>query len=131
MFAVSVVQEKIKLIAETINKLQIQGYLLDQADAIEKRGNSFPLNAFQSILKQLQKLAPDLHRVHFLRYLNSLYYDDYPAALENLHCYFDYSFGRYEIAILCLGMMHLHFGHPKQALEVSIWRVVIVLLDDQ
>ncbi|KAM7502713.1 hypothetical protein LguiB_001617 [Lonicera macranthoides] len=56
--------------------------------------------------------------VHFLRYLNSLYYDDYPAALENLHCYFDYSFGRYEIALLCLGMMHLHFGHPKQALEV-------------
>ena len=29
------------------------------------------------------------------------------------------SFGRYEIALLCLGMMHVHFGHPKQALEVS------------
>ncbi|MCD7451279.1 hypothetical protein HAX54_010632 [Datura stramonium] len=28
------------------------------------------------------------------------------------------SFGRYEIALLCLGMMHFHFGHPKQALEV-------------
>ncbi|KAM7497686.1 hypothetical protein LguiA_022100 [Lonicera macranthoides] len=115
---------------------QIQGYLLEQADAIEKHGSSFPLNAFESILKQLQKLAPDLHRVHFLRYLNSLYHDDYPAALENLHRYFDYSagiegfdfvppsssgcnsFGRYEIALLCLGMMHFHFGHPKQALEV-------------
>jgi anaphase-promoting complex subunit 5 len=115
---------------------QIQGYLLEQADAIEKQGSSFPLNAFESILKQLQKLAPELHRVHFLRYLNSLYHDDYPAALENLHRYFDYSagtegidvvpssssgcnsFGRYEIALLCLGMMHFHFGHPKQALEV-------------
>lgn len=29
------------------------------------------------------------------------------------------SFGRYEIALLCLGMMHFHFGHPKQALDVS------------
>lgn len=28
------------------------------------------------------------------------------------------SFGRYEIALLCLGMMHFRFGHPKQALEV-------------
>ncbi|KAF7124533.1 hypothetical protein RHSIM_Rhsim12G0010800 [Rhododendron simsii] len=116
--------------------LQIQGYLLEQADEIEKNGSSFPLNAFESILKQIQKLAPELHRVHFLRYLNSLYHDDYPAALENLHRYFDYSagtegfdfgppsssgcnsFGRYEIALLCLGMMHFHFGHPRQALEV-------------
>lgn len=30
------------------------------------------------------------------------------------------TFGRYEIALLCLGMMHFHFGHPKQALEVSM-----------
>lgn len=85
------------------------------------------MNAFEVILKQLQKLAPELHRVsnvllnvdglylvafilnfylnlstvhalyafillqvHYLRYLNSLYHDDYFAALENLHCYFDY-----------------------------------------
>ncbi|KAJ4728991.1 anaphase-promoting complex subunit 5 [Melia azedarach] len=114
---------------------QMQGYLMEQADAIEKHGSSFSLNAFELILRQLQKLAPELHRVHFLRYLNSLYHDDYFAALENLHRYFDYSagmegfdfaqppndcnsFGRYEIALLCLGMMHFHFGHPKQALEV-------------
>ncbi|XP_044501315.1 anaphase-promoting complex subunit 5 [Mangifera indica] len=103
---------------------QTEGYLMEQADAIEKHGSSFSLNAFEVILRQLQKLAPELHRVHFLRYLNSLYHDDYFAALESLHRYFDYrtldcnSFGRYEIALLCLGMMHFHFGHPKQALEV-------------
>ncbi|KAL3849104.1 hypothetical protein ACJIZ3_010986 [Penstemon smallii] len=114
---------------------QVQGYLSEQANAIEKLGSSFPLNAFESTLRKLQKLAPDLHRVHFLRYLNSLYHDDYPGALENLHRYFDYSagtegleyvpppsgcstLGRYESALLCLGMMHFHFGHPKQALEV-------------
>ncbi|KAI3437130.1 Anaphase-promoting complex subunit 5 [Psidium guajava] len=113
---------------------QIQGYLLEQADAIERHGSSFPLNALEFILGQLEKLAPELHRVHFLRYLNSLYHDDYASALENLHKYFDYSagiegfdgippssdfnnFGRYEIALLCSGMLHFHFGHPKHALE--------------
>ncbi|GKV15437.1 hypothetical protein SLEP1_g26231 [Rubroshorea leprosula] len=114
---------------------QMQGYFMERAEAIEKHGSSFSSSAFELILRQLQKLAPELDRVHFLRYLNSLYHDDYFAALENLHCYFDYSagtegfdflsptpgtnsFGRYEIALLCLGMMHFHFGHPKQALEV-------------
>ncbi|XP_070660925.1 anaphase-promoting complex subunit 5 isoform X2 [Malus domestica] len=114
---------------------QIQGFLQEQADALEKQGSSFSLNAFELMLRQLQKLAPELHRVHFLRYLNGLYHDDFFAALENVHRYFDYSsgiegfdfvppasgcnsLGRYEIALLCLGMMHFHFGHPKQALEV-------------
>ncbi|KAL6570503.1 hypothetical protein OROGR_000053 [Orobanche gracilis] len=69
---------------------QVQGYLSEQADAIEKNGSSFPLNAFESVLKKLQKLAPEFHRVHYLRYLNNLYHDDYPGALENLHRYFDY-----------------------------------------
>ncbi|XP_073286204.1 anaphase-promoting complex subunit 5 isoform X3 [Primulina huaijiensis] len=114
---------------------QVQGYLHEQSDVIEKNGSSFPLNIFESLLKKLQKSASELHRVHYLRYLNYFYHDDYPGALENLHRYFDYSagtegvdpvqlpsapssFGRYEIALLCLGMMHFHFGHPKQALEV-------------
>ncbi|KAK1412948.1 hypothetical protein QVD17_34580 [Tagetes erecta] len=113
---------------------QIQGYLSEQADMIEKLGSSFPMSAFESVLKLLQKVAPELHRVHFLRYLNSLYHDDYPAALENLHRYFDYSAGmegsdfvpplscmnngRYEIALLSLGMAHFHFGHPELALKV-------------
>ncbi|KAI5648202.1 hypothetical protein M9H77_34207 [Catharanthus roseus] len=70
---------------------QIQGYLSQQAAAIEGLGTSFPLNAFEPILRQLQKLAPELHRVHFLRYLNSLHHYDYLVALDNLHRYFDYS----------------------------------------
>ncbi|KAH8511467.1 hypothetical protein H0E87_008872 [Populus deltoides] len=114
---------------------QVQGYLMEQADAIEKHDSSFSLNSFELVLRQIKKLAPELHRVHFLRYLNSLYHDDYFAALDNLHRYFDYSAGaegfdsapsssgsnssgRYEIGLIYLGMMHLHFGHPKQALQV-------------
>ncbi|XP_068654610.1 anaphase-promoting complex subunit 5 [Aristolochia californica] len=114
---------------------QIQGYLKEQADLIEQHGSSFPLNPFEAILKQLQKLAPELHYIHYLRYLNTLHHEDYLSALENIHCYFDYSagmegidtvspsspsdfpLGRYETALLCLGVMHSHFGHSKQALE--------------
>ncbi|KAF4351175.1 hypothetical protein F8388_024206 [Cannabis sativa] len=109
--------------------------LRDTDSSAALHGGSFSLNAFELVLRQLQKSAPKLHRVRFLRYLNSLYHDDYFAALENLHCYFDYSagiegldyvppvsgcynLGRYEVALLCLGMMHFHYGHPKQALEV-------------
>lgn len=69
---------------------QVQGYLMEQADAIEKHDSSFSLNSFELVLRQITKLAPELHRVHFLRYLNSLYHDDYFAALDNLHRYFDY-----------------------------------------
>lgn len=28
--------------------------------------------------------------------------------------------GRYESALLCLGIMHTRFGHSKQALEVNM-----------
>ncbi|KAE8726825.1 Anaphase-promoting complex subunit 5 [Hibiscus syriacus] len=120
---------------------QIQGYLMEQADSIEKHGSSFTLNTFELTLRQLQKLAPEFHRVHFLRYLNNLYHDEYFSALENLHRYFDYSAGtegfdyvppagcndsgRFEIALLCLGMMQFHFGHPKKALEVLTEAVLV------
>ncbi|EOA36043.1 hypothetical protein CARUB_v10008254mg [Capsella rubella] len=116
---------------------QIQGFLMEQADAIETHGSSssFSSSLVESFLEQLQNLAPELHRVHFLRYLNKLHSDDYFAALDNLLRYFDYSagnegfdlvppstgcsmYGRYEIALLCLGMMHFRFGHPNLALEV-------------
>ncbi|KAK1277328.1 Anaphase-promoting complex subunit 5 [Acorus gramineus] len=98
---------------------QVQGYLREQADLIEKHGSSFPLNVFEAILNQLGKLAPELHRIHYLRYMNNLYHEDYLVALDNLHCYFDYDtfVGRFEAAVLCLGIMHSHFGHFRQALE--------------
>ncbi|XP_074576741.1 anaphase-promoting complex subunit 5 isoform X2 [Curcuma longa] len=117
------------------SRWQIEGYLNVQADLLEKNATSFPLNSLAATLKQLQKLAPELHRVHYLQYLNALYHDDYVAALDNLHCYFDnsagmeglfnrsaapsseFEVGKYETALLCLGSLHSHFGHPKKALE--------------
>ncbi|XP_072988886.1 anaphase-promoting complex subunit 5 [Typha latifolia] len=117
------------------SRWQVEGYLNAQADFLEKDANSFPLNSFNAVLMQLQKIAPDFHRVQYLQYLNALHHDDYISASDNLHCYFDYSagmeglfsrsssppsdilLGRYETALLCLGTMHCHFGHSKKALE--------------
>ncbi|THU48371.1 hypothetical protein C4D60_Mb09t25520 [Musa balbisiana] len=117
------------------SRWQIEGYLNMQADLLEKDAISFPLYSFSATLRQLQKLAPELHRVRYLQYLNALYHNDYLSALDELHCYFDYSagmdglfsrspspssefeVGRYETALLFLGTLQCHFGHPKKALE--------------
>ncbi|KAH9314054.1 hypothetical protein KI387_022681, partial [Taxus chinensis] len=108
---------------------QVEGYLREQADVIEKQAARVPLNKFEAKLNQLEKLSPDLQRVNYLRYLNSLYHGDYPAALDSLHRYFDYSAGkeglddsgpfptgRVQAVLLSLGAMHSRFGHPVHAL---------------
>ncbi|KAL0758019.1 hypothetical protein Bca101_095687 [Brassica carinata] len=61
--------------------LQIQGFLMEKADAIETAGTE----GFD--------LVP-------------------PSTGCSMH-------GRYEIGLLCLGMMHFRFGHPNLALELS------------
>lgn len=70
--------------------------------------------------------------MHYLRYLNCLSNGDYPAAVESLHRYFDYSAGkgalsgantsgattgRFQSGLLALGSMHARFGHTSQALQ--------------
>ncbi|WOK97945.1 anaphase-promoting complex subunit 5-like [Canna indica] len=72
------------------SRWRIEGYLNAQAELLEKDVVSFPLNSFMATLKQLQKIALEFHRVKYLQYLNALYHDDYIAALDNLHCYFNY-----------------------------------------
>ncbi|CAM0948641.1 unnamed protein product [Alopecurus aequalis] len=117
------------------SRWQLEAYLNHQADILEKNPSSVPLNSFNATMTQLQTLAPELHRVQFLQYLNALSHDDYVASLDNLHRYFDYSagmqgnfsrslspnqdiiVGKYESALLCLGNLHCYFGHPKKALE--------------
>ncbi|KAL6847165.1 hypothetical protein ACP4OV_023018 [Aristida adscensionis] len=117
------------------SRWQLEAYLNQQADILEKDPSSVPLNSFNATMAQLQSLAPELHRVQFLQYLNALCHDDYVASLDNIHRYFDYSagmqgifgrsvspfqdivVGKYENALLCLGNLHCYFGHPKKALE--------------
>ncbi|XP_078178031.1 anaphase-promoting complex subunit isoform X2 [Carex rostrata] len=119
------------------SRWQIEGYLNEQADLLEKNSSSVPLNSFNAALSHIQKLAPNLHRVQYLQYLNALYHDDFVSAADSLHHYFDYSagkdglfnrispqvpqsgiiLGRYEAALLSLGTLHSRFGHSKTALD--------------
>ncbi|CAN6455701.1 unnamed protein product [Victoria cruziana] len=113
---------------------QVQGFLKEKADQFE-RNAFFRLHEFERMLKLLDKLAPELHRVHYLRHLNSLYHEDYINSLDSLRRYFDYSAGlegidtnsssfasnprdgQYETALLCLGILHCHLGHFKLAMQ--------------
>ncbi|WVZ50079.1 hypothetical protein U9M48_001371 [Paspalum notatum var. saurae] len=117
------------------SRWQLEAYLNQQADILEKDPSSVPLNSFNATMTKFRTLAPELHRVQFLQYLNALCHDDYVTSVDNLHRYFDYSagmqglfgrsvspvqdivVGKYESALLCLGNLHCYFGHPKKALE--------------
>lgn len=54
------------------------------------------LMPFYLLTSIFTKVCPGLSftsiQVHFLSHLNGLAHDDYIAALENLHCYFDYRY---------------------------------------
>lgn len=110
------------------SKEQVEGYLKEQAGLLEKGvGTSEDLD---TNLTHLEKLAPEIVRTHYLRYLNHLQQGDYPATMDELHRYFDYSagmmstggqhdssVGRFQAGLLSLGSMHAHFGHVDQAMQ--------------
>ncbi|XP_024372271.1 anaphase-promoting complex subunit 5 [Physcomitrium patens] len=112
---------------------QVEGFLKEQAGLLEKGVGQIPKEGLDSNLTQLEKLAPDMMKVHYLRYLNHLQQSDYPATMDDLHRYFDYSagmggmsvggascdssVGRFQAGLLSLGSMHAHFGHVDQAMQ--------------
>lgn len=112
---------------------QVEVFLKEQAGLLEKGVGRMPKEELDANLTQLEKLAPDMVRAHHLRYLNHLQQSDYPATMDNLHRYFDYSagmggvsaggascdssVGRFQAGLLSLGSMHAHFGHVDQAMQ--------------
>ncbi|KAH6554586.1 hypothetical protein KP509_1Z323000 [Ceratopteris richardii] len=111
---------------------QLESYLRGLADIIEREMGLFTPDEIEVKLNQLEKLAPDFLKVHYSRYLNCLSNADYPAAMDSLHRYFDYSAGkgalngggsggastgRFQAGLLALGSMHARFGHITQALH--------------
>ncbi|XP_024536915.1 anaphase-promoting complex subunit 5 isoform X1 [Selaginella moellendorffii] len=109
---------------------QVEAFMKDQAILIAKELGTTNKVDLDTKLNLIENLAPEMHRVHYLQYLNSIHHGDYPAAMSRLHQYFDYSAGRGNIApgidasvgrfqagLLTLGSMHAHFGHVTQALQ--------------
>ena len=112
---------------------QVEGFLKDQAGLLEKGVGWMPKDEFDANLTQLEKLAPDMVKAYYLRCLSHLQQSDYPATMEDLHRYFDFSagmggmsaggvscdssVGRFQAGLLSLGSMHTHFGHVDQAMQ--------------
>jgi len=109
---------------------QVEGFLKEQAGLLEKGLARMPKEDLDADLSHLEKLAPEMVRAHYLRYLNHLQQSDYPATMDDLHRYFDYSagmstggpscdssVGRFQAGLLSLGSMHAHFGHVDQAMQ--------------
>lgn len=114
---------------------EVEAYLSEQAVMVEKNRSFQRLfsDGFVSRLCELKELAFHIPQVHYLQYLNCLYQKDYPAAMESLHRYFDFSagevsvpgstthydsgIGRLQAGLLGLGQMHSHMGHITMALQ--------------
>lgn len=58
---------------------------------VPKRVGRHPPSTLQGELKQLLRLDSENSRAHYVAYLNQLEHGDYPAAVDSLHRYFDFS----------------------------------------
>ncbi|KAI8085067.1 anaphase-promoting complex subunit 5-domain-containing protein [Halteromyces radiatus] len=105
-----------------LSDTQMDNFLNHQAELIEKTGTSdIPPASLHRYLDYLQKHAPDLAKIHQVRFLNYIRTADYEGAVSCLHMYFDYCFlpretPMYHYALLNLGVLEAKFGHTRQSL---------------
>ncbi|BFI29386.1 anaphase-promoting complex subunit 5 [Marchantia polymorpha subsp. ruderalis] len=114
---------------------EVEAYLSEQAVILETK-RSFEKDFTDGLvtrLSELKELASHIPQVHYVQYLNYLFQKDYPAAMESLHRFFDFSagevfipgsvtqyesgIGRLQAGLLGLGHMHSHMGHITMALQ--------------
>ncbi|KAG6542542.1 hypothetical protein Mapa_016013 [Marchantia paleacea] len=114
---------------------EVEAYLSEQAVILETK-RSFQRDLTDGLvtrLSELKELASHIPQVHYVQYLNYLFQKDYPAAMESLHRFFDFSagevfipgsvtqyesgIGRLQAGLLGLGHMHSHMGHITMALQ--------------
>lgn len=61
------------------------------APQVPKRVGRQAPASLQSDLNELLRLDPEHTRAHYVHYLNQLEHADFPAAVDSLHRYFDFS----------------------------------------
>eukprot|EP00854_Cymbomonas_tetramitiformis_P004129 gene4129-5106_t len=66
-------------------------YLQREAAKVEKDVGRRPAAVLEDQIKDLLSLDPEQSRAHYLRYLNHLHHNNYPAAVDCLHRYFDHT----------------------------------------
>ncbi|KAK9811686.1 hypothetical protein WJX72_008344 [[Myrmecia] bisecta] len=110
----------------------LDAFLNDKLAQTERQAGRTPSAASDPALDVLEELAPDLAKTFLVKHAGALQQDDYLAAIDSLHKYFDYSAGgpgaegaggsteaergRFQSALLSLGSTHAHFGHVQEAL---------------
>ncbi|CAO3622094.1 unnamed protein product [Cunninghamella blakesleeana] len=106
-----------------ISDHQIDNFLSQQAELIEKTGTSdIPPSILDRYLNFLQKHAPDLGKIHQVRFLNYIRTAEYEGAVSNLHRFFDccllyQEVQMYHYALLNLGILEAKFNHTSQSLS--------------
>ncbi|KAG0173888.1 Anaphase-promoting complex subunit 5 [Apophysomyces sp. BC1015] len=92
-----------------------------QVEMIEKTGDSdISPSQLDSYLDLIQRHAPELAKVHQLRFINYIRTNEYEGALSSLHRFFDYCLSdqevpMYQYVLLHLGILETKFGHIQQA----------------
>jgi hypothetical protein len=81
-----------------------------------------PPCTLQGELNQLLRLDPEHSRAHYVAYLNQLEHGDYPAAVDSLHRYFDFS-----AAQLAAADANIRGGIMGAALGATSWQVRVTV----
>ncbi|KAL1926716.1 hypothetical protein VTP01DRAFT_5611 [Rhizomucor pusillus] len=103
---------------------KIEKFLGREAEKIEKTGSSdISPSMLHKYMSFIEQQAPDIGRVHQLRFLNYIRTGEYEAANDSLRRFFDSCLDVrdipiYQYALLNLGIMEVKFGHASQALAV-------------
>lgn len=100
------------------------------AARVESLVGVLPRHTLREEIEGLLLLAPETPAAHLAHYLTALHNNEYEAAVENLHRYFDYSLvharkggspdaapATTQYAVLNLAALHLWFGHSSTAGE--------------
>ncbi|CDH60507.1 predicted protein [Lichtheimia corymbifera JMRC:FSU:9682] len=104
-----------------ISEHYVDKFLTTEAERIEQtRTCDISPQALDKYLNFLQTYAPDLGKIHQVRFVNYIRTSEYEGAVANLHRFFDYCLlyretPMYHYALLNLGILEAKFGHVRRA----------------
>ncbi|KAI9322901.1 anaphase-promoting complex subunit 5-domain-containing protein [Dichotomocladium elegans] len=113
-----------------ISEHYVEKFLAMEAERIEQTETSeISPQALDKYLNFLQTHAPDIGKIHQVRFVNYLRTAEYEGAVVNLHRFFDYCLlyretiianlsyrPMYHYALLNLGILEAKFGHTRRAM---------------
>ncbi|KAF7732158.1 Anaphase-promoting complex subunit 5 [Apophysomyces ossiformis] len=99
-----------------------------QVEMIEKTGDSDVSPALlDNYLNLIQKQAPELAKVHQLRFINYIRTNEYEGALSSLHRFFDYCLSDQDVYVTISSLFRLTY-QPYQMLRSPMYQYVLLHL---